>query len=51
MGPGLGEVIGPASNFSSLPDGAKWLLSLGMLLGRLEIITVLVICTPYFWRH
>ncbi|BBP81900.1 Trk system potassium uptake protein [Pseudomonas tohonis] len=51
VGPGLGEVIGPAGNFSSLPDGAKWLLSLGMLLGRLEIITVLVICTPYFWRH
>ncbi|MCP1621124.1 MULTISPECIES: TrkH family potassium uptake protein [Pseudomonadaceae] len=51
VGPGLGEVIGPAGNFSTLPDGSKWLLSLGMLLGRLEIITVLVICTPYFWRH
>ncbi|OEC41879.1 potassium transporter TrkH [Pseudomonas sp. 1D4] len=51
VGPGLGEVIGPSGNFSTLPDGSKWLLSLGMLLGRLEIITVLVICTPYFWRH
>ena len=51
VGPGLGEVIGPAGNFASLPDGAKWLLSLGMLLGRLEIITVLVLCVPAFWRH
>ncbi|MDH4558053.1 TrkH family potassium uptake protein [Pseudomonas sp. BN417] len=51
VGPGLGEVIGPAGNFSSLPDGAKWLLTLGMLLGRLEILTVLVLLTPYFWRH
>ncbi|MDH4580980.1 TrkH family potassium uptake protein [Pseudomonas sp. BN415] len=51
VGPGLGEIIGPAGNFSSLPDGAKWLLTLGMLLGRLEILTVLVLLTPYFWRH
>ncbi|GLK90807.1 TrkH family potassium uptake protein [Pseudomonas turukhanskensis] len=51
VGPGLGEVIGPAGNFASLPDGAKWLLSFGMLLGRLEIITVLVLMVPAFWRH
>jgi trk system potassium uptake protein TrkH len=51
VGPGLGEVIGPAGNFASLPDGAKWLLSFGMLLGRLEIITVLVLFMPAFWRH
>ncbi|MOA70383.1 Trk system potassium uptake protein TrkH [compost metagenome] len=51
MGPGLGEIIGPAGNFSSLPDSAKLLLTLGMLLGRLEILTVLVLLTPYFWRH
>lgn len=51
VGPGLGPVIGPAGNFSSLPDAAKWLLSIGMLLGRLEIITVLVLITPGFWRH
>ena len=37
-------------NFSSLPDMAKWLLTLGMLLGRLEILTVLVLCTRAFWR-
>ncbi|WP_110947447.1 TrkH family potassium uptake protein [Pseudomonas bohemica] len=51
VGPGLGETIGPAGNFSSLPDAAKWILSVGMLLGRLEIITVLVLCIPAFWRH
>ena len=51
VGPGLGEIIGPAGNFSTLPDTAKWLLSIGMLLGRLEIITVLVLLTPAFWRH
>jgi trk system potassium uptake protein TrkH len=50
VGPGLGEVIGPAGNFAPLPDAAKWLLSLGMLLGRLEILTVLVLLTPMFWR-
>lgn len=51
VGPGLGNIIGPAGNFSSLPDTAKWLLAIGMLLGRLEIITVLVLLTPTFWRH
>ena len=51
VGPGLGETIGPAGNFSTLPDASKWILSLGMLLGRLEIITVLVLCIPAFWRH
>jgi trk system potassium uptake protein TrkH len=51
VGPGLGETIGPAGNFATLPDAAKWILSLGMLLGRLEIITVLVLCIPAFWRH
>ena len=50
VGPGLGEVIGPSGNFASLPDAAKWLLSAGMLLGRLEIFTVLVLLTPTFWR-
>lgn len=50
VGPGLGPIIGPAGTFASLPDGAKWLLSLGMLLGRLELFTVLVIFTPAFWR-
>ena len=51
VGPGLGEIIGPAGTFKPLPDGAKWLLSAGMLLGRLELFTVLVLFMPTFWRH
>jgi len=50
VGPGLGERIGPAGSFADLPDTAKWLLSLAMLLGRLELFTVLVLFTPAFWR-
>ncbi|MFZ5609983.1 MAG: TrkH family potassium uptake protein [Pseudomonadota bacterium] len=50
VGPGLGGTIGPAGNFKPLPDSAKWLLSGGMLLGRLELFTVLVLLTPRFWR-
>ena len=49
VGPGIGDTIGPAGNFSSLPDGAKWLLSFGMYAGRLELLTVLVLLTPGFW--
>jgi trk system potassium uptake protein TrkH len=45
VGPGVGPIIGPAGNFSTLPDDAKWLLSLGMLLGRLEVMTVLALFT------
>ncbi len=51
VGPGLGEVIGPSGNFAGLPEAAKWLLSAGMLLGRLELMTVFVLLTPYFWRQ
>ena len=50
VGPGLGSVIGPAGNFLPLPDSAKWLLSIGMLLGRLELFTVFVLFLPAFWR-
>ena len=50
VGPGIGEVIGPAGNFQPLPDGAKWLLAFGMLLGRLELLTLLVLLMPGFWR-
>jgi trk system potassium uptake protein TrkH len=49
VGPGLGTV-GPAENFAHLPAAAKWILSLCMLLGRLELYTVLVLCIPEFWR-
>ncbi|MFT5539389.1 MAG: trk system potassium uptake protein TrkH [Alphaproteobacteria bacterium] len=51
VGPGLGPVIGPAGTYASLPDPAKWLLSFGMLLGRLELFTVLILFTPAFWRN
>lgn len=51
VGPGIGDVIGPAGNFASLPDTAKWILSFAMLLGRLEIFTVLVLASPAFWRE
>lgn len=51
VGPGLGAVIGPGGTYAPLPDAAKWLLSFGMLLGRLELFTVLVLFTPAFWRH
>ena len=50
VGPGLGEIIGASGTFKPLPDGAKWLLSAGMLLGRLELFTVLVLFLPAFWR-
>jgi trk system potassium uptake protein TrkH len=50
VGPSLGMPIGPTMSWSSLPDFAKWICSLMMLVGRLEIFTVLVIFTPQFWR-
>lgn len=50
-GPGLGPVVGPASNYSGLPDPAIWVLTLVMLLGRLEILTVLVLLLPSFWTR
>ncbi len=50
VGPGLGDTIGPVGNFSTLPEAAKWLLSLGMLLGRLELLTVMVLFSRSFWR-
>jgi len=51
VGPGLGETIGPNGNFSSLPDLSKLSLSLGMLLGRLELFAVLVLFFPSFWKN
>lgn len=50
IGPGFGEIIGPAGNFASLPDNAKWLLSFTMLVGRLEVLSVFVLFTAAFWR-
>ena len=51
VGPGLGDVIGPGGTFASLSDAAKWILCAGMLLGRLELFTVLVLFSPDFWRR
>ncbi|WP_350336128.1 TrkH family potassium uptake protein [Coralliovum pocilloporae] len=50
VGPGLGDIIGPSGNFKPLNDTAKWLLTAGMLMGRLELFTVLVLFLPRFWR-
>ena len=48
LGPGLGDV---SAGFMTMPDTAKWIAVAGMLLGRLEIFTLLVLITPTFWRH
>jgi len=50
VGPGLGDVIGPMDHFGLLPDTSKWILIVGMLMGRLEIVTVLILFTGAFWR-
>jgi len=50
VGPGLGDIIGPAGTYQDLPGAAKWVLLTAMIIGRLEIITALVLFTPAFWR-
>jgi len=49
VGPGIGE-IGPSNTFNFLPDPTKWYLSFLMLVGRLELFTVLVLFSPSFWN-
>ena len=51
VGPGLGNLIGPNGNFSLLPDFSKWVLSAGMILGRLELFAIIVLFIPSFWRR
>ena len=51
VGPGLGDIIGPNGNYREIPDLSKWILSAGMLLGRLELFAVLVLFFPSFWRN
>ena len=51
VGPGLGPIIGPNGDFSSLPDISKWILSFGMILGRLELFAILVLFLPSFWKN
>ena len=50
VGPGLGSIIGPNGNFSTLPDISKWVLTVGMILGRLELFAILVLFLPSFWK-
>lgn len=50
IGPGLGDIIGPSGNFAPLNDTAKWILSVSMLIGRLELLAVYAILTVNFWR-
>jgi len=50
VGPGLGTIIGPNGSFSLLPDFSKWVLSFGMILGRLELFAILVLFLPSFWQ-
>jgi trk system potassium uptake protein TrkH len=50
VGPGLGNIVGPVGTFQPLPDGAKWILSLAMLAGRLEVLALLVVFDRDFWR-
>ena len=51
VGPGLGSIIGPNGDFSSLPNISKWILTIGMILGRLELFAILVLFLPSFWRN
>ena len=50
VGPGLGSIIGPDGNFSQLPEISKWILSFGMILGRLELFAILTLFLPSFWK-
>ena len=49
VGPGLGNIIGPSESFSQLPNNLKYVLSIGMIIGRLEFISFLIILAPKFW--
>jgi len=51
VGPGWGDVIGPGGSFAILPASAKWQLALGMVVGRLEILSFLVVLQPAFWHE
>ena len=51
VGPGLGDIIGPSGTYNSLPSLAKWILSITMVVGRLEIFTFLVLFSAAFWKN
>ncbi|MAP95756.1 MAG: cation transporter [Ponticaulis sp.] len=50
VGPGLGDIFGPSGTFQSIPTFAKWVCSISMVFGRLELLTLFVVLTPSFWR-
>lgn len=50
VGPGIAS-IGPSHSFNHLPDASKWVLSILMLMGRLELFTIAILFTPYFWKR
>jgi trk system potassium uptake protein TrkH len=50
VGPGLGSIVGPGSTYTSINSGSKFIIMFGMILGRLELLTVLVLFMPSFWR-
>lgn len=50
VGPGLGQIVGPSGSFEGLPDAAKWILMFGMIIGRLELMTIFILFTPSFWK-
>ena len=50
VGPGLGSQIGPSGHYGNLTDSVKWIMMFGMLVGRLELLTILILFTPSFWR-
>ncbi len=51
IGPGLGKEIGPSGNYAGLPDSAKWVLTMGMFVGRLELLSVFILLMPKFWQR
>lgn len=50
VGPGFGSIIGPEAHYAALPAGTKWMLMAGMLVGRLEYVTIIILFVPSFWR-
>ena len=50
VGPGIGNIIGPNGNYAPINDMAKWILAITMLIGRLEIFTILVLFSKNFWK-
>ena len=51
VGPGLNEIIGPSGNYSQIKDSSKVFLSVGMLIGRLELFPILILMSPLLWRR